>query len=113
LTKKRKNKEEELNKYFADKNYRRTKSKKNTKERFSFRVTLYAILITFIILSVYIVYLSQGLPSLSELENPKIEEATQIYSDNGELIDKFYLKNRTKVTIENVAAAFYQCLNFN
>ncbi len=110
MTKKRKNKEEELNKYFADKNYRRTKSKKNTKERFSFRVTLYAILITFIILSVYIVYLSQGLPSLSELENPKIEEATQIYSDNGELIDKFYLKNRTKVTIENVPQHFINAL---
>lgn len=110
MTKKRKNKEEELSKYFTDKNYRRSKSKRNTKERFSLKVILSAFLITFIILSVYIVYLSQGLPSLSELENPKLEEATKIYSDNGELIDKFYLKNRTKVTIDNVPQHFIDAL---
>jgi len=110
LTRKRKNKDEELNKYFTDKNYRRKKSKKNQTEKLSLRFILYAILISCIILGVYLIYLSQSLPSLSELENPKLEEATKIYSDNGELIDKFYLKNRTKVTIENVPKHFIDAL---
>ena len=110
MTKKRKNKDEELNKYFADKNYRKKKSKKNQTEKLSLRFILYAILISCIILGVYLIYLSQSLPSLSELENPKLEEATKIYSDNGELIDKFYLKNRTKVTIENVPKHFIDAL---
>ena len=60
------------------------------------------LILIFIGFSGYLIYLSQGLPSLSELENPKLEEATKIYSDNGELIDKFFLKNRTKVTFENI-----------
>jgi len=110
LTKKRKNKDEELNKYFTDKNYRKKKSKKNHTEKLSLRFILYAILISCIILGVYLIYLSQSLPSLSELENPKLEEATKIYSDNGELIDKFFLKNRTKVTIENVPKHFIDAL---
>ena len=110
MTKKKKNKDEELNKYFADKNYRRKKSKKNHTEKLSLRFILYTILILCIILGVYLIYLSQSLPSLSELENPKLEEATKIYSDNGELIDKFYLKNRTKVTIENVPKHFIDAL---
>ncbi|MCI0473294.1 MAG: transglycosylase domain-containing protein, partial [Ignavibacteria bacterium] len=99
---KSKNKEAELNKYFADKNYRKKLSKKSRTEKFSVLTFLTILLIIAFIFTGYLAYLSQSLPSLSELENPKIEEATKIYSDNGELIDKFYLKNRTKVRFEDI-----------
>lgn len=95
-------KEEELNKFFSDKNYRKKVSKKNKTEKISFGFVLTLTIIIFLVVSGYLVYLSQSLPSLSELENPKIEEATKIYSDDGELIDKFFLKNRTKVTYNDI-----------
>ena len=50
------------------------------------------------------------MPSLAELENPKLEEATKIYSSDGELIDKFFLKNRTKVTLDNIPKEMIQAL---
>jgi penicillin-binding protein 1A len=102
LLKSKKNKETEINNYFSDKNFRRKKLKKNNRENFSIGSILFILLILFLTFSGYLVYLSQSLPSLAELENPKLEEATKIYSDNGELIDKFYLKNRTKTTFENI-----------
>ena len=98
----KKNKDVELNKYFNDKNFRKKISKKNQRQNISVGFILTILLIIFLIFTGYLVYLSQSLPSLSELENPKLEEATKIYSDNGELIDKFYLKNRTKVTFESI-----------
>ena len=102
MARKNKNKEEELEKYFADKDFRRKISRKNKRQNISIGFILTILLIIFLIFAGYIIYLSQSLPSLSELENPKLEEATKIYSDNGELIDKFYLKNRTKVTFEDI-----------
>jgi penicillin-binding protein 1A len=102
LLKSKKNKETEINNYFNDKNFRRKNLKKNKRENFSIGSILFIFLLLFLVFSGYLVYLSQSLPSLAELENPKLEEATKIYSDNGELIDKFYLKNRTKTTFENI-----------
>jgi len=99
---KSKNKETELNKYFTDKSYRKKLSKKKSTEKFSIMSFLTILIIIVFIFTGYLAYLSQSLPSLSELENPKIEEATKIYSDNGELIDKFFLKNRTKVRFEDI-----------
>jgi penicillin-binding protein 1A len=95
-------KEDELNKFFADKSYRRKVSRKNKTEKLSFGFILTIIIIIFFVVVGYLAYLSQSLPSLSELENPKIEEATKIFSDNGELIDKFFLKNRTKVKYTDI-----------
>lgn len=92
--------EEELNKFFGDKQYRNKLSRKTRNQKFSFRLLLSVIGIISVLFLAYLVYLSQTLPSLEELENPKLEEATKIYSDNGELIDKFFLKNRTKVTFD-------------
>ena len=37
------------------------------------------------------------LPSFEKLENPKINLATEIYADNGEIIGRFFLENRTPV----------------
>jgi penicillin-binding protein 1A len=102
--------DEELNKYFSDKEYRKKKLKKN-KNSTNFFITLSVIiLIAAGLFAAYLIYLSQTLPSLAELENPKLEEATKIYSSDGELIDKFYLQNRTKVTLDNVPKEMIEAL---
>lgn len=102
MAKKEKYKDEELDKYLNDKEYRKKVSKKNRKANNVLGTAVVFILIGIICFAGYLIYLAQGLPSLAELENPKLEEATKVYSADGELIDKFFLKNRTKVTIENI-----------
>jgi len=97
-----KKKGKDLDKYFKDKKYRNEVSKKIRKRNFYLTVTIYAFVIIAVLFIGWLIYLSQTLPSLSELENPRLEEATKIYSDNGELIDKFYLKNRTRITYDEL-----------
>ena len=94
--------EEELNKYFSDKKYRhKSKTKKKAANGF-FGTAIILILLGTGLFAGYLYYLSSTLPSLEELENPKLEEATKIFSSDGELIDKFFLKNRTKVTLDSI-----------
>lgn len=92
----------DIDKYFKDKRYRNEVSKKIRKRNLYLTVTIYAFVIIAVLFLGWLIYLSQTLPSLSELENPRLEEATKIYSDNGELIDKFYLKNRTRITYDEL-----------
>jgi penicillin-binding protein 1A len=59
----------------------------------------------------FISYLTDGLPSLEELENPRPPFATRVYSSDGELIDKFYEENRSQIsTLDSVPTAFIQAL---
>lgn len=110
MSKDNKYSDEELNKYFSDKEYRQKKLRKNRAGNGVLGTLILLTLIIIIIVSAYLTYLSQTLPSLAELENPKLEEATKVYSSDGELIDKFYLKNRTKVTLDNIPKEMIQAL---
>ncbi|MFI5253635.1 MAG: penicillin-binding protein 1A [Bacteroidota bacterium] len=47
-------------------------------------------------------YLVSGLPSLEQLENPKPELATKIYSVDGQILDYLFIKNRTQVSLSDV-----------
>ena len=55
-----------------------------------------------ILLVAYGIYIASGLPSLEQLENPKPELATKIYSIDGEVLDQFFIKNRTQVTLSDL-----------
>ncbi|MEO8209327.1 MAG: PBP1A family penicillin-binding protein [bacterium] len=94
--------DEELDKYFSDKDYRKKKLRKKKNANNFFRTLIFITAAIVFIIGGYLIYLSHSLPSLAELENPKLEEASKIYSSDGELIDKFFLKNRTKVTLDNI-----------
>ena len=76
MAKKEKNNDEELDKYFSDKEYRdkNLKKKKRSGNFITFIVIIF--LICAGVFGGYLYYLSEGLPSLAELENPKLEEAT-------------------------------------
>ncbi|HUN64834.1 MAG TPA: PBP1A family penicillin-binding protein [Bacteroidota bacterium] len=58
----------------------------------------------------YGIYLISGLPSLEQLENPKPELATKVYSSDGEILDRFYIKNRTRVTINDLPKGLVNAL---
>jgi penicillin-binding protein 1A len=55
-----------------------------------------------VIFIAYLIYLISGLPSLEQLENPKQELSTKVYSSDGEILDYFYIKNRTSVTLSQL-----------
>jgi penicillin-binding protein 1A len=58
-----------------------------------------SLLIAFIALFIYII---SGLPSLEELENPKPQLASNVYSVDGEVIGQFYIQNRTETEIDSL-----------
>lgn len=52
------------------------------------------------------IILSEGLPSLEELENPRQEMATQVLSADGEIIDQFYVKQRQYMPFDSIPKEF-------
>lgn len=44
-----------------------------------------------------------NLPSVRELENPRSEEATQIFGNNGEVIGRYYTENRVPVSFDELS----------
>ena len=56
------------------------------------------------------IYLSQTLPSLEQLENPKPELATTVYSADGKLLSKYFLKNRTSVPLDSISPTVVKAL---
>ena len=51
-----------------------------------------------------LVFISESsLPSIDELENPRSNEASAVYSSDGKQIGSFYLSNRTKVNYNDLS----------
>jgi penicillin-binding protein 1A len=100
---KKKNKSFQREEYFNNRDYRRVMLKKKKKSLSTSRKVAVGFMFVFLFLiGIYIVNLFRGLPSLAALENPKQDIATRIYSEDGELIDKFYIENRTIVSIDDI-----------
>ncbi len=59
-----------------------------------------AIIITVII---YLFGMTRSLPSLEELENPNPELASLVYSRDGKLLHKYFMKNRTYVPLSSIS----------
>jgi len=47
-------------------------------------------------------YIFEGLPSLEQLENPRQQLASNVYSIDGELIGQFFNENRIEVSIDSI-----------
>lgn len=54
------------------------------------------------ILNYNVLYLTGSMPSLEELRNPKLNQSSEIYSQDGVMIGKFYAENRTPIKFENI-----------
>ncbi|HZV12368.1 MAG TPA: PBP1A family penicillin-binding protein [Candidatus Kapabacteria bacterium] len=70
------------------------------------RKQLQAFSFLFLIFSIFVVWLSfftvDGLPSIEQLEDPKPDLATRVYSVDGELLDQYYIKNRTAIPYDSL-----------
>lgn len=71
-------------------------------------LTVWGILLAVIV--GYGFYLVSGLPSLERIENPKPELATKVYSIDGEVIDQFFIKNRSHVALSEVSSTVVDAL---
>lgn len=94
---------EKMERYFNDPKYRHKNMKLN---KLHFKRKYIILLCIIFIIAVpatwYYVYILSGLPTLEQLENPKPELATKIYSSDGEVLDQFAYKNRTRVTLNKL-----------
>lgn len=89
--------------YFNNRDYRRNMMKKKKKSSSRWTKVFVILFLMFVGGSVMFgAYLFQGLPPLSTLENPKQDIATRIYSEDGELLDQFFIQNRTVVSIDAI-----------
>ena len=50
------------------------------------------------------------MPTFEELENPQTNLASEIYTDDGELLGKFFVENRTFVDYKNLSPYLVEAL---
>ena len=76
------------------------------------RLTIIWIILTIAMLGggAYLYHLSQDLPSLTKLENIDPALATKVYSEDGEIIESFYQKNRTITPYSKFPEELITCL---
>ena len=73
------------------------------------------LLVSFIILMFLVIWysynsISDGLPSLSQLENPKQDYATQVFSADGVLLDHYYKYRRVLLPFDSIPQNFINAL---
>lgn len=90
-------------KYFNDPEYRKKgmkkKNKKNIKKNKVLFISGGAVVL---ILGVFIAFIYSGLPSLEELENPKPQLASKVFSADGEMIGQYFIENRIETKIDSL-----------
>lgn len=58
----------------------------------------------FFVIAIIMLFISESsLPSIDELENPRSNEASAVYSSDGNQIGSFYISNRTKVNYNDLS----------
>ena len=91
-----------------------TQKNQNNKRKLSFRskIVLAMWIITFIGIAAVVTLFALAkneklgpMPSFDELENPKTNLATQIYSEDGEIIGTYFIENRTYLSYEELFPA--------
>jgi penicillin-binding protein 1A len=83
-------------------------SKPKPKMRLTIMWVIFAIAI--LISGGYLYHLAQDLPSLTKLENIDPALATKVYSEDGEIIESFYNKNRTITPYNRFPEELVTCL---
>jgi len=78
---------------------KRNKKLKTDKKWSKTRITLVSIGVLFLAFLIFIVV---GLPSFTELENPKPPLASKVFSSDGNLLGQFFIENRIETNIDSL-----------
>lgn len=66
--------------------------------------------IALLAVGIYFYEVVSGLPTLEELENPKPDLSTRIFSADGVELDQFFVHNRRFIPYDSIAPSFFQAL---
>ncbi len=104
----KRNNDNDIDKFFNDKDYRnKNKSSKKKKSR----KFIYTGILLFVALILLVgTYIILGLPSLEELENPKPQLASKVFTSDGELLGQFFIENRIETNIDSIPQHFKDAL---
>jgi penicillin-binding protein 1A len=78
---------------------RNKKIKKKTNRKRNWIIVLGVVII---LLAAFVAIIYSGLPSLEELENPKPQLASKVFSADGELLGQFFIENRIETKIDSL-----------
>jgi penicillin-binding protein 1A len=94
---------DDMERYFNDPEYRHTRIH-NARRFFQYKkIIFFSMFFIGIALGAwYIVYILSGLPTLEQLENPKPDLATKVYSSDDEVLGQFAYQNRTRVSLDQL-----------
>ncbi len=73
-------------------------------------VGIVVVLFVLISLSVYLFEVMAALPALEDLENPRPDLSTRIYSADGQQLDQFFVHNRTYIRYDSIPSNFFRAL---
>ena len=73
-------------------------------------ITLVVAAFILLVVGVFAVDIFSGLPDLEELENPRPDLSTRIYSADGQQLDQFFVHNRTYITFDSIPPNFIHAL---
>ena len=94
-------------KYFNDPNLRNRTIKKKIYKR---RTWLMVSGIAAILIIAFVIFIYSGLPSLEELENPKPQLASKVFSADGELLGQFFIESRIETSIDSLPKHLIEAL---
>ncbi len=81
-----------------------------TKTAVAFVSLIVAFLLYLFLVDINFLWLFGKSPGLSSIMNPKTVQASELYSDDGQLIGKYFSENRTPVTYEEINPIFFRAL---
>lgn len=99
--------DDELDEYFHDSSFR---NKLKLRLTGSWKKRLIAWGIILVAFIAFTIYIFSGLPSLEELENPKPQLASKVYSIDGQVIGQFYIENRIETNLDSLPAYIPEAL---
>ncbi|MCW9064754.1 MAG: hypothetical protein OQJ78_00525, partial [Ignavibacteriaceae bacterium] len=86
--------------YFNDQSFRNKKMKKKNKKKS--KIWWISGAVAVVLLGIFIAIVYSGLPSLEELENPKPQLASKVFSADGELLGQYFIENRIETNLNKL-----------
>lgn len=96
---KKKLSDSDFDRYFNDSSFRKKKKKSAGINK---KILLPVGGVLAVLFIIFTVYIFSGLPSLEELENPRPQLASKVFTADGELLGQFFIENRIETNIDSL-----------